>query len=81
VELAATKFLALMPTVDIISGLPVSLGGVGVREGMFVFLLGHLADVAGPLAVSISLCGYLMSALWGLPGAFFWLVRRREVRP
>lgn len=81
VDLAATKFLALMPTVDIISGLPVSLGGVGVREGMFVFLLGHLAGVAGPLAVSVSLCGYLMSAIWGLPGAFFWIVRRGEVRP
>lgn len=80
VELEATKFLALMPTVDIISGLPVSLGGVGVREGLFVFLLGNLAGVPGPLAVSISLCGYVMSAVWSLPGAFFWLVRK-ERRP
>jgi len=80
VDLSLGKFLALMPTVDIISGLPVSLGGVGVREGLFVFLLGNLAAVPGPLAVSISLCGYMMSALWALPGAFFWLVKR-EVRP
>ncbi len=80
VDLAASKFLALMPTVDIISGLPVSLGGVGVREGLFVFLLGNLAGVPGPLAVSISLCGYVMSAVWSLPGAFFWLVQK-ERRP
>ena len=80
VELQATKFLALMPTVDIISGLPVSLGGVGVREGLFVLLLGNLAGVPGPLAVSISLGGYVMSAVWSLPGAFFWLVRK-EKRP
>ena len=75
-DLPPSKFLALMPAVDIISGLPVSLGGVGVRESVFVFLLGNLASVPGPLAVSVSLCGYMMSALWGLPGAFFWLVKR-----
>lgn len=78
VELSVPEFLALMPAVDMISGLPLSLGGVGVREGVFVFLLGHLASVPGPLAVSISLCGYMMSALWSVPGAFFWLVRRED---
>ena len=77
-DLPPGKFLALMPTVDIISGLPVSLGGLGVREGVFAFLLGNLAAVPGPLAVSISLGGYFMSALWGVPGAFFWLVKREE---
>lgn len=75
-DLPASRFLALMPAVDIISGLPVSLGGVGVRESVFVFLLGHLASVPGPVAVSVSLCGYLMSSAWGLPGAFFWLVKK-----
>ena len=74
------KFLALMPAVDILSGLPVSLGGLGVREGLFAFLLGNLAAAPPSLAVSISLCGYMMSALWGVPGAFYWLVKR-EVRP
>ncbi len=80
IGLSPSQFLALMPAVDIISGLPVSLGGVGVRESVFVFLLGTLASVPVPLAVSVSLGGYLMSALWGLPGAFFWLVRREGPR-
>jgi len=77
-DLPPDKFLALMPAVDIVSGLPVSLGGLGVREGVFAFLLGNLASVSGPLAVSISLGGYLMSALWGVPGAFYWLVKRED---
>jgi hypothetical protein len=71
-------FLALMPTVDIISGLPISLGGVGVREGVFTLLLGSLASVPAPTAIAISLAGYLMSALWGIPGAFLWLLHRRH---
>ena len=79
-DLPPGKFLALMPAVDIISGLPVSFGGLGVREGLFAFLLGNLAAVPPSLAVSISLCGYMMSALWGVPGAFYWLVKR-EARP
>lgn len=72
------RFLALMPTVDILSGLPISLGGVGVREGVFVLLLGSLASVPSATAVSISLAGYLMSALWGIPGAFLWFLQRRR---
>lgn len=75
-DLSVGEFLAVMPTVDIISGLPVSLGGVGVRENLFVLLLGDLAAVPGPVAVSVSLCGYLMTALWGVPGAFYWLVKK-----
>jgi len=72
------RFLALMPTVDILAGLPISLGGVGVREGVFVLLLGSLASVPSATAVSISLAGYLMSALWGIPGAFLWFLQRRH---
>lgn len=78
-ELSPWKFCALMPTVDIVSGLPISLGGVGVRESLFALLLGSLASVTAPLAVSVSVCGYMMSALWGVPGAFFWLVGRKEL--
>jgi len=79
INLPMGEFLAVMPTVDIISGLPVSLGGVGVRENLFALLLGDLAAVPGPVAVSVSLGGYLMTSLWGVPGAFYWLVKK-EVR-
>ncbi|MEI6278749.1 MAG: lysylphosphatidylglycerol synthase transmembrane domain-containing protein [Verrucomicrobiae bacterium] len=72
------NFLSLMPTVDILSGMPVSLGGVGVRESVFALLLGTLADVPTGTAIAISLAGYMMSAIWGLPGAFLWLLHRRK---
>ena len=78
VGLPAGDFLAIMPTVDIISGLPVSLGGFGVREGLFVFLLGQLGGVPAAVAVSVSLCGYMLSAVWALPGAGLWFLRGRK---
>ncbi|MGH8046884.1 MAG: lysylphosphatidylglycerol synthase transmembrane domain-containing protein [Chthoniobacterales bacterium] len=60
---------ALMPVADVISALPISIGGLGVREGTFVVMLGQLAGVPGAMAVSISLIGYLVNVSWGLVGA------------
>ena len=62
------EFFAFMPAVDIISALPISLGGFGVREQLFVTLLGDLWGVPAAQAVSISLGGALLSMLWGLFG-------------
>lgn len=70
------RFLSIMPMVDILAGLPVSFGGLGVREGVFVLLLGTLAGVPAATSVAVSLAGYTLSAVWGLPGAFLWLIRR-----
>ena len=67
-DVPLVEFFALMPAVDIISALPISLGGFGVREQLFVTLLGDLWGVPAAQAVSISLGGALLSMLWGLFG-------------
>ena len=45
---------AIMPIVNTIVSLPVSVGGVGVREGLFSVLLGSLTGLSGAVAVVIS---------------------------
>jgi uncharacterized protein (TIRG00374 family) len=59
----------ILPVTDLISALPISIGGLGVREGAFVVLLGQLAAIPRATAVSISLVGYLVNTSWGLVGA------------
>jgi uncharacterized protein (TIRG00374 family) len=59
----------LVPVADVISALPISIGGLGVREGTFVVLLGQLTGVPKAMAVSVSLVGYLVNTSWGLIGA------------
>lgn len=59
----------LVPVADIISAMPISIGGIGVRESVFQFLLGSLAGIPAGTAVSISLVGYLLNNSWGLVGA------------
>jgi hypothetical protein len=67
-------FICLMPLVNTITGLPVSLGGLGVRETLFQKLLGDLAGVpAAPAALGASL-GYAVQASWGLLGGAAYLL-------
>jgi glycosyltransferase 2 family protein len=68
VKVPLLDFFAIMPTVDIISALPVSVGGFGVREHLFTLLLGDLCHVASAQAVLISLGGALLTMAWGLGG-------------
>ena len=68
-DLSFWRFSTLMPIADIISALPISIGGMGVRESVFVTLLGELTGTPAGVAVSVSLAGYLVNSLWGLVGA------------
>jgi uncharacterized membrane protein YbhN (UPF0104 family) len=66
-------FICLMPIVNTITGVPVSLGGLGVRETLFQKLLGDLAGMpAAPAALGASL-GYAVQASWGLLGGLAYL--------
>lgn len=67
---------AIMPIVNTITALPISLGGIGVREGLFQIFLGHLCGVGSAVAVMISSVGYLLTLAWGLVGGVVYLLYR-----
>ena len=72
-------FYGIMPSIDIITMLPVSLSGLGLREQLFVSLLGQLCAVPPDKAVAISLAGFALSSVWYLAGAFLIPSYRRVV--
>ncbi|HZJ14744.1 MAG TPA: lysylphosphatidylglycerol synthase transmembrane domain-containing protein [Chthoniobacteraceae bacterium] len=72
----AAEFFAVTPIVNTLVSLPISLGGVGVREGLFQVFLGNLCDVSEAVAVVISSTGYVLMLLWGLIGAAIYLFYR-----
>jgi uncharacterized protein (TIRG00374 family) len=80
VDIPALDFFAFMPAVDIISALPVSLGGFGVRDKLFAILLGDLSGVPMAQAVSVSLGGAVLSLIWGLFGLALLPSYRQAVR-
>jgi uncharacterized membrane protein YbhN (UPF0104 family) len=59
---------AIMPIINTIVSLPISVGGVGVREGLFQVFLGGLTGISNPVAVVISSTGFVLTAFWGLVG-------------
>ena len=65
--------LVLVPAVILLSTVPVSIGGWGLREGLMVLALG-LAGVPADAALSVSILFGLAQITAGLPGGVLWLM-------
>ncbi|MGH9307160.1 MAG: lysylphosphatidylglycerol synthase transmembrane domain-containing protein [Acidimicrobiales bacterium] len=63
-----TAVMAFMPAVAIVSVIPVTIGGLGVREGAFVLFL-HPLGVSTSQAIALGLVVYAMNLLISLLGA------------
>jgi uncharacterized membrane protein YbhN (UPF0104 family) len=73
-DVSLLDFLILMAPVMLLSALPISLGGWGVRESAMVVALGSVGVAAAP-AVIVSVQMGLLAALLSLPGGAMWLFR------
>jgi uncharacterized protein (TIRG00374 family) len=69
-------YLIFIPIVAIISMLPISIGGLGVRETAFLTLFGS-AGLSAERSVSLSLLWYAMLLLGGIPGIVIYLRGKR----
>jgi uncharacterized membrane protein YbhN (UPF0104 family) len=68
--------LGLMPAVDWVASLPVSVSGLGVREGLLLSLLEARPGFPPVDVLAASLLGFAAIGLWGLAGGL-WLVLGR----
>jgi uncharacterized protein (TIRG00374 family) len=75
-DVDATTVIAVMPVVDTITALPISVSGLGVRERIFDFLLSRLTGIETSDAVAASLIGFLFNLFWGLVGGLAILTAR-----
>lgn len=82
VHASLVDFLVLAPLITLVTALPISVGGWGVRESATVTAL-SLIGVPAPAAFAISVEFGLVMILVGLPGGLFWLLdadNRRTLR-
>ncbi len=77
VQVSFWTIMIALPTVLMISSLPVSVAGWGVREQSMVLALGALG-VAAPQSLAISVLVGVSWIIIGLPGALVWLAYRRQ---
>lgn len=69
---AFVEVLAVMPVVDLVCGLPITVSGLGVRETVFIGLLGPHLTQGSQGALVTSLLGFTLTGVWGLVGGV-WL--------
>ena len=69
--------MTIMPLVNTLTALPISFGGVGVRETLFQQLLGNSSGIAPSVAAAGASLGFVLQASWGIFGALAYLVSRR----
>ncbi len=69
--------LTIMPLVNTITSIPISIGGVGLRETLFQELLGHLAHVPPAIAAFTASLGYANQLSWALVGGAVFLFSKK----
>ena len=69
--------ITLLPWVLLISIIPISIGGWGLREAAMVFMLG-LIGVPQTAALALSVQLGLISIIISIPAGLLWLVNRKQ---
>ncbi len=74
IDLGLTAFIFMVPVVSIISMIPISIGGIGLRENSIVFIMVAMG-VANDKAAFCSLLILVALMLVGLVGGLVYIVR------
>lgn len=74
INLTLTAFIFIVPVVAIIAMIPISIGGIGLRESSIVFIMVALG-VANNKAALCSLLILLMLVLVGIVGGIIYVIR------
>jgi glycosyltransferase 2 family protein len=77
IEVPWIDLLVIITLISVITMLPVSLNGLGVREGSYVFFFKQLG-IPVEIAVSVSLLFFFLVSISSLAGGLFWLSERRK---
>ena len=73
--LAQIGFVSL---ISILTMLPISIGGIGIREGAYVYLFA-LVGVSETVSIAVSLLFFILVLIGTSFGVLYWLFERKEV--
>ena len=69
-------YIILIPTMILVTTLPISVAGWGVREGFFVYTFGQFG-VDNATSISISIIYGLLVLIFSIPGSATWLLKNK----
>ena len=70
-------FVCFQPVAAVLAAVPISIGGLGVREGTLVGLFSSVG-IGQELSTAMSLLGYIAGILASLLGGIAFVARRTE---
>lgn len=77
IEVALADYFTLFPVISVLAAIPITPGGLGVRENLFVSLFGAVL-VSPPHAVLLSLAVYAGGLFWSACGGVLYLAYAAE---
>jgi len=75
-EISYLSFFIYLPIINVLSMIPVSVGGIGVRENSYVFLFQRVG-LPPDVAVSVSILSFMITFIFSLPGGLFYFLHRK----
>ncbi|MFA7005344.1 MAG: lysylphosphatidylglycerol synthase domain-containing protein, partial [Verrucomicrobiia bacterium] len=76
IEVHLGFYFVMVPAINCIAAVPITINGLGVREGLFVAAF-KAGGVAGEKALMLSLLGFAVSLLFSLIGGIVYLFFER----
>lgn len=76
-DISIWYFFIFIPIIFIVSLLPISIGGLGVRESMGIVLFSYVG-ISSNLAFSIEFISYLIGVFSSIPGGIAFAIRKHE---
>ncbi|MBX9805424.1 MAG: flippase-like domain-containing protein [Alphaproteobacteria bacterium] len=80
IQLTLQQGAAILPVVMLLTSLPISFAGWGLREGAIIVALG-IYGVPQETALALSLVYGVLHLVSGLPGLILWLLEKRRLKP
>lgn len=71
-------FFVFFPIIELAGMVPVTVNGMGIKEGLVVLFL-NLAAVPPSFSMGLAILNRLLALVFGLAGGLVWLLRRRQL--
>lgn len=75
IHVSWVAMLMIITLISVLTMLPISVNGLGVREGCYIFFFKELG-VPDEISVTVSLMFFLLVSLSSLAGGCFWILER-----
>ncbi len=73
-------FFIFIPVIALLASLPISIGGIGIRESSGVALFSHVNSFQPETIVAMEFLAYIIGLLSTIPGGLIFMLRKEKIQ-